>query len=766
VDDGSWRRVHSDRDPLAEASRWVAQHEGTPLTAGLVCIVGAGYGYILDLLEQQAAPSTKILVLEPEAELLEQSLMRRDWTTLIEAGRLMMIAGPAYEDRTEAWRMLGGNAAPPVVLHHPVIAEIRPDAALEAAQVIRQAVSGARANAEARQRFGGRYLLNTLRNLSSLSHARDVNALFGAHKGQPAIVAAAGPSLNRNLLELSQIPGWRERAVFVAVDTALKPALAAGLHPHYVVGVDPGGANARKLSDLPPAPETALVAEPSLDPYSFEAFVDRTYVFKVSDTHHPWPWLNAGGLNVDKLRAWGSVLTTAFDFALRLGCDPIVFIGADLAYTNGQPHCRNSIYEKEWAAAMAHGATSSTVWQYQLPNTTPTRDRSGNLTPSSEALIAFRDWLVVQTSRETTGRFINATGAGILFGPRIEDNTLASVLVDAPPVVKPPVVAPAPQRLSVLDAARRLLADPPGASPQPMADWLEFAAGAASEAEVRAAVAQGIGRPEPGKLTALTTLSPTLPSAAQWTEERRYWRARLLDLYASRYGIAGLHRIQDNDATVPPRELVALVQSPHMGTPDGFWGSSFRGACCYLEELHDHGFDPRRMERILDFGVGLGRLLVNYLPFNAQLFGCDVTPQVAAHSAGLFAKLASIVPSGFTPPLPYPDASFDFVYANSVFTHIPGADQDAWIAEIARVTRPGGCVIASAIDLNVHYGGPPAQLDALVRPHGWFDLEPESGVKMGFLATDATLRRLWAKQFDVREIRHHFTEQLHLVCVR
>ena len=33
---------------------------------------------------------------------------------------------------------------------------------------------------------------------------------------------------------------------------------------------------------------------------------------------------------------------------LGLGCDPIVFTGADLAYTDGLLYCRNTTYEPEW----------------------------------------------------------------------------------------------------------------------------------------------------------------------------------------------------------------------------------------------------------------------------------------------------------------------------------------------------------------------------------------------------------------------------------
>lgn len=496
--DGRWLRVHSDRAPLAEAARWLADE---PITASLVCVLGAGCGYVLDVLAERAPSTTKVLVCEPEPAFVRLCLERRDWRALIDAGRLMVVAGPDYAGRTEAWRLVTPDAADPLVLCHPMIAEHRVAATREAADVVRQAVTGARANEEARERFAGRYLLNTLRNLPAILEGTDVRMLRGRGAGRPAIVAGAGPSLNRNLAELAQVDGWRERALYIAVDTALKPSLGAGLSPHYVVAVDPGATNARMLTGLPPTIDTTLVAEASIDARSFAAFRQRVHLFKVSDTHQPWPWLNTHGLDVGKLRAWGSVLTTAFDFALTLGCDPIVFIGADLAYTNGQPHCRQTVYEEEWAAAMAHGATVETVWRYQLPETIPITDLHGATTQSSPALIAFRDWLVTHIAAEPTRRVVNATGAGILAGPRLARGTLTTELSGldghAPRTHVPRTAASIahPSRHAIVeaigDAAAALVAGRAGAAgSSPLQDWIAFARGRVTEADLLAALSE------------------------------------------------------------------------------------------------------------------------------------------------------------------------------------------------------------------------------------------------------------------------------------
>jgi predicted SAM-dependent methyltransferase len=47
------------------------------------------------------------------------------------------------------------------------------------------------------------------------------------------------------------------------------------------------------------------------------------------------------------------------------------------------------------------------------------------------------------------------------------------------------------------------------------------------------------------------------------------------------------------------------------------------------------------------------------------------------------------------PPTKYPAGKFDFIYALSVFTHLPELDQLAWMDEFHRILRPGGYLLLS-----------------------------------------------------------------------
>ena len=204
----------------------------------------------------------------------------------------------------------------------------------------------------------------------------------------------------------------------IAVDTALRPILESGLEPDLVVALDPSPLNARHLSGLRLPERTWLVSEAALDPAAFDSFGDHVAFFRVGD-NDPWPWLGEHGVDVPVLAAWGSVLTSAFALAEWLGADPLLLMGADLAYTNNQPYCRGTTFEVDWARVVLEGqplpkVSGSVRPLAERPSTS--RALTASTVDSAPHLIAFRDWLVDRAAKSGR-RVVNLTGAGILAGP-------------------------------------------------------------------------------------------------------------------------------------------------------------------------------------------------------------------------------------------------------------------------------------------------------------------------------------------------------------
>jgi SAM-dependent methyltransferase len=94
--------------------------------------------------------------------------------------------------------------------------------------------------------------------------------------------------------------------------------------------------------------------------------------------------------------------------------------------------------------------------------------------------------------------------------------------------------------------------------------------------------------------------------------------------------------------------------------------------------------------RVLDVGCGIGTYVRRFRQYSEDVHGIEVEPErVAAASA----ELPNIV-LAVGEALPYPDDHFDLVFSNEVIEHVD--DDRTTAAEMVRVTRPGGTIVAFA----------------------------------------------------------------------
>ena len=91
---------------------------------------------------------------------------------------------------------------------------------------------------------------------------------------------------------------------------------------------------------------------------------------------------------------------------------------------------------------------------------------------------------------------------------------------------------------------------------------------------------------------------------------------------------------------------------------------------------------------VLEVGCGTGLVLSRLAAFARSARGVDLSPGMLekARARGLD------VLEGSALKLPFPDASFDVTCSFKVLAHVPEIDEA--LSEMARVTRPGGSVIA------------------------------------------------------------------------
>ncbi len=115
---------------------------------------------------------------------------------------------------------------------------------------------------------------------------------------------------------------------------------------------------------------------------------------------------------------------------------------------------------------------------------------------------------------------------------------------------------------------------------------------------------------------------------------------------------------------------------------------------------------------VLDLGAGAGYVqAMNFRGLARKVCGVDLDPRVTANpflDEGIVSDVGAI---------PYPDGSFDIVFADNVMEHL--ARPDEVFSEIRRVLRPGGRLLFKTPNRN-HY----MPLIARLTPHSfhqWFN---------------------------------------------
>lgn len=174
---------------------------------------------------------------------------------------------------------------------------------------------------------------NILGNLENIVSNPGINLLYDKFKGIPAVTVASGPSLNKNMHLLREI---RDRALIVCCDASLLPLINRGIRPHIVVTMERTDGTEFFYEDVPDFEGIYLAFCPLVRPRTFDSFKGKKIITHRTFLQFDWLQHDKGQLLVGP-----SVANMAFTVAQKLGCDPIILTGQDLALAgDGDTHVK------------------------------------------------------------------------------------------------------------------------------------------------------------------------------------------------------------------------------------------------------------------------------------------------------------------------------------------------------------------------------------------------------------------------------------------
>ncbi|MFA7689035.1 MAG: 6-hydroxymethylpterin diphosphokinase MptE-like protein [Bacilli bacterium] len=217
-----------------------------------------------------------------------------------------------------------------------------------------------------------------------------VDELFDKYVNKALFIVSAGPSLDKNIGDLSK---KQNGGIILSVGRAAKGLVAAGITPNYIILTDPSkhlfNSQLKGLDVNVPIIVLSTADKNIMKNYKGTKYIALQKGYELAEKY-------AKKNDNTLVRTGGSVATTALDIGIKMGCNPIVFVGQDLGFTDNRSH-----------SGMARSRNI-----VQSGGLRDIEDIYGNTIQTSKNLYIYLRWIQNRIAEEKDIEFIDATEGG------------------------------------------------------------------------------------------------------------------------------------------------------------------------------------------------------------------------------------------------------------------------------------------------------------------------------------------------------------------
>ena len=393
--------LHSAYDPVKEANTLIKEIEDD---IDMVFVFGIGGGYLINALKK-----FNIVIIEPSISFFNLLIDNFKLDKILEDSKITFFIGGNDIEDIEKFISLKTTKKVKFFITRSYSNLFADDALFYQTKVL-SIIDKKTININTILRFDKLWAYNIASNVVEIATHYGVNRFFDKYKNIPAVVVSAGPSLEKNIRKLKEL---KDKAIIIAVDTAMKPLSSHNISPHFVITIDPQKKNSKYFRNIN-FKDTVLIAESSVDNEAISSFKGAIYFL---DSIFPLAkyFMRPLGKRGD-ITMGGSVSTAAYDFAIRIGANPIIMLGLDLSFPNHQTHIKGSYHEENFFTEIGKlDSYDSRIYKVLVSgNLREEKNVYGESVFTDSRFDMYRNWYEEQCKLNSSKKFYNATEGGVI----------------------------------------------------------------------------------------------------------------------------------------------------------------------------------------------------------------------------------------------------------------------------------------------------------------------------------------------------------------
>lgn len=363
-------------------------------------IIGFGMGYLVERVSY-LYPNMNKLIFEPNPSIFECVLNHRDVTKILRAKNVEMVIADTADQIVEELKALhqNGRINSLEFLVLPSYMRLNSELIDQTKELFTKYLRLFVVNVNTNLVWKKEWLNNFLSNLKHIPESADLIDLAGKFTDVPAILVSAGPSLSKNIELLREVS---DKAVIMASGSTITVLQNAGIKPHIMLGID----GSQEMADLYSKVKWTDVL------FAYVLNIHRgctdyytgpkVYAKSISEPQVEWMEQFTGHVS-PVVFSGGSCANVALDFLKKLGCNPVIFIGQDLAFTN-----------KQYYADGHANKDAVTVDSLDLERLRKTKDIYGNEIYTNDSFLTMAyGFEIYMESHAKDDVYINATEGGL-----------------------------------------------------------------------------------------------------------------------------------------------------------------------------------------------------------------------------------------------------------------------------------------------------------------------------------------------------------------